>query len=149
MSSSPASRPPAPAEGSARLHVAVVCEEALEWSLFEALRALGGPRMTACSSLRQLVEVCGASEVNAAVVDLERCELGVSEAEGVGRLLGTDVRLVALTAQAMPASYRWQRDGQIRWIRQPASAEAVVQALTSERRGSSYVHVPGKSPDAG
>ncbi len=125
------SRPVESASGRLPQVVAIACDGRLEWEIFDVLRRVDGVRVTACSGLRHLVELCSGGSVEAAVLDLDHLGLEASIHEGLGSLIGPDISLILISSSLAPAGLDVTR---MRWMRRPVSAEHLVFALRSVNR---------------
>lgn len=122
------SRSAEPASGQLPRAVVIACDGRLEWEIFDVLRRVEGMRVTACSGLRHLVELCSGSSVEVAVLDLDHLGLDPSIHEGLGSLIGGDVRLILVSRALAPAGLDVTR---MRWMQRPVSAEHLVFTLRS------------------
>jgi hypothetical protein len=111
--------------------VAIACESRLEWEIFDVLRQVDGIRVTACSGLRHVAELCARGEVEVAVLDLDHLGLDVSIHEGLASLVGRDVSMVLISSALAPAGIDVTR---MQWARRPVSAEQLVFTLRSLSR---------------
>ncbi len=135
------SRSAGPVSGRLPRGVAIACDGRLEWEVFDVLRRVDGIRVTACSGLRHLVEMCAGGSVDVAVLDLDHLGLDVAIHEGLASLIGNDIPLILISSKLAPAGLNVTR---MQWMQRPVSAEHLVFALRSLRR-QQYVRrqVPG------
>lgn len=131
QSNSPHPRTAEPATGRLPRSVAIACDSQLEWEIFDVLRQVDETRVTACSGLRHVAELCARGEVEVAVLDLDHLGLDVSIHEGLASLVGGDVRMVLISNALAPAGIDVTR---MQWARRPVSAEQLVFTLRSLSR---------------
>jgi hypothetical protein len=125
------SRSAEPAGGRLPRAIAIACDGRLEWEIFDVLRRVDGIRVTACSGLRHVVDLCSSGSAEVAVLDLDHLRLDASIHEGLGSLIGDGVRLILIASALAPAGLDVTR---MRWMQRPVSAEHVVFALRSMNR---------------
>ena len=113
--------------------IAVACDSRLEWELFDVLRRVDDVRVTACSGLRQIADLCARDGIQAAVIDLDHLGLDPAIHQSLGRLIGGGVPLLIVSRALAPAALDVRR---FRWVQRPVSAEHLVFILRSLGRRS-------------
>ena len=119
--------------GSLPRSIAVACDGRLEWELFDVLRRVDGVRVTACSGLRQIAELCARGGIQTAIIDLDHLGLDPAIHQSLGSLIGGDVRLLIVSRSMAPAGLDVRRS---RWLQRPVSAEQLVFILRGLGRRS-------------
>jgi DNA-binding response OmpR family regulator len=85
-----------------RYHVLIVSgEDDWFWPLLDGLDELKGPRVTACSTIPQMLEICSYDPPAVVILDLEVVDNQVLAVPSLSKLSGRGVHLLVLADQAL------------------------------------------------